>query len=222
MMYGLAEELSEQGLRVVVTTTTKIYRPDHYTLSTPDSVHSLSQGEIRVVGDACAEEPAKLSGIGIHHPFSWVTNNICDVVLVEADGAREKPLKAPKPGEPVLPIGCNLVIGVTGWDGLAAPAGPEVIHRWPLFQKLTGQIEGEPVNDFALIRLLNSSKGLFGEVPNTARVCWLINKVEDEYDRAEAQIMCQTALQYSHRIDTAVIGALQSSDRGLESIFNRH
>ena len=146
--------------------------------------------------------------------------DVCDVVLVEADGAREKPLKAPAENEPVWPSGKQLVVGVTGWDGLNSPAGEKTIHRWPLFQALTGQEPNKPVSAQSLLKLLNSSKGLFARVPHGTRCCWLINKLENCQDLREADILSRRILARCRQIDRSILAALGRKDHTINVLYS--
>lgn len=96
LIYQLARELQEQGLRVAVTTTTHMAREGMYGF-TP-----LGNGY----------EGEKITGFSPEVPQKFLQEY--DVVLVEADGSKRFPFKVPAEHEPVLPVGVNLVIGVAG------------------------------------------------------------------------------------------------------------
>ena len=220
-MFRLAEELAGQNLRVVVTTTTKIYRPEGRDLISPREMFNIEPGGIAVVGAPCQSDGRKLTGALPEQPALWLEQNLCDIVLVEADGAREKPMKAPDTGEPVLPDNCNVVIAVTGWDGIRAPAGPESIHRWPLFQSLTGQREGRPVSGQSLVGLLKPVVGLFGSPPLNSRLCWLINKLDSFELRDKAWLLGWAVLGQSTHIERALLASLANEDEPVECLDNR-
>ena len=52
-----------------------------------------------------------------------------DLTLIEADGARHLPCKAPAEHEPALLSSSDLVIGVTGLSALGQPLGKEMCIR---------------------------------------------------------------------------------------------
>ena len=60
-----------------------------------------------------------------------------DLVLIEADGSKGKPLKYPAEYEPVIPSFSDHVIVVAGLDALSGRVD-EQIFRWELFGKATG------------------------------------------------------------------------------------
>lgn len=63
--------------------------------------------------------------------------DLADFVLVEADGSRQRPLKAHALHEPVIPSCTRQVICVVGLSGLHRPVS-EVVHRPELFCPLVG------------------------------------------------------------------------------------
>ncbi len=50
-------------------------------------------------------------------------------MIIEADGARKLPIKAPAEHEPVIPEFVNTVITVIGLSGLGKPLTEEWVHR---------------------------------------------------------------------------------------------
>ena len=135
LIYRLAEELKRKGLRVLITTTTKMYVPKRRFISWESGI-----GE---EGDKGKQESAKqmeekirvklheegivvvgriLNGeekfTGISEKVRSILPNLCDVLLVEADGSRQKPVKVPAEHEPVLFPASDLVIGVLGMNSV--------------------------------------------------------------------------------------------------------
>jgi probable selenium-dependent hydroxylase accessory protein YqeC len=118
-LFALARSCAASGMRVLVTTTTKIRDPEAGSEregrgfgpvlllpdpATPAALAALAAAGPRVVL-AASRLPleGKLAGLapsalrGIESPY--------DVLLVEADGALGLSIKAPFPAEPVLPPG---------------------------------------------------------------------------------------------------------------------
>ena len=97
LLYGLARLCAAEGQRVLVSTTTHIQRPSaNYA---PDEAvrDALWQAGTYAVAGSPAEngkltQPPGLSG--------WMAG--ADTVLLEADGAKHRPCKAPAAHEPVL------------------------------------------------------------------------------------------------------------------------
>ena len=66
-----------------------------------------------------------------------------DTVLIEADGAKHKPLKFPASYEPVIPAIAEKIFVVSGLDALFHKVR-EMVFRWELFSNATG-IDGEAI-----------------------------------------------------------------------------
>lgn len=98
------------------------------------------------------------------------------VVLVEADGSRGFPIKAPGPDEPVIPPDTHLVIGVIGLDSLGAPIDELHAFRPERLAEVTGLSLGDPVNAEAIGRLATHPEGLFRRSPQSARRIVFLNK----------------------------------------------
>ena len=64
--------------------------------------------------------------------------DLADKVIVEADGADGRPIKAPEDWEPVIPTFANLVIPVVGLDCVGKPASEDWVFRIERFLALTG------------------------------------------------------------------------------------
>lgn len=126
LMYALAREAGKRGLRVIVTTTAHIW--PHPGLPAADRVDPDRLKELlarhRVLLAGTAAEGGKLSGVGEIAPL----RRAADLVLVEADGSRGFPLKAPAGHEPALPPRSDAVIAVVGADCIGRPVG-QACHR---------------------------------------------------------------------------------------------
>lgn len=122
LIFRLAEELKKRGLRVLITTTTKMYVPDRFYVSWEEGKEEITKRKIQrqllhegIAVTGRIEEgayPRKFSEVPKAYQESL--SQLCDVLLVEADGSRQKPVKVPAGHEPVLFPGTELVIGVLG------------------------------------------------------------------------------------------------------------
>lgn len=117
----LACEGRERGLRVLVVTTTHMFRPKQFgvlTRSRADVQRMLKNESVAVVGKEAGE--LKITFVG-----TWFYDQICplaDLVLVEADGSRRLPIKVPGVNEPVVPKNSHMVLSVLGLSALDQPA----------------------------------------------------------------------------------------------------
>ncbi len=187
-MFRVAHELEGRGRLVLVTTTTHLFDPRRDPDGPVGRVVFRPEMELPCASDAGletepgvtlllsreADEPGKVKGI---HP-SWVPalRRSWDFVLVEADGSRRLPLKAPGDYEPVLPPGADLVVGVVGLDSLGRPMDGRTVHRPERFAVVTGCEPGSPIAWEHLLALVRHREGLF-KGARAARAL-LLNKVD--------------------------------------------
>ncbi len=122
-----------RGKRVAVTTTTKIWAKEPYTLFDREKLAKGNLPDFIRVGNAV--EDAKLTGL--HEREVWELGQYYDLVLIEADGSKGKPLKYPAQYEPVIPPVSDRVLVVAGLDAISHRVD-EVVFRSELFTQETG------------------------------------------------------------------------------------
>lgn len=131
-MDALAKELREIGKKVLVTTTTVIFEPqhrdhDHFILGNLPQDYLPLDGSITLFGKSM--DDSKIRGIAEKDLEEIYKRNIFDVILIEADGARMKPLKAPANHEPAVPSFSTMTIGLIGLDSIGMPLDKDHVHR---------------------------------------------------------------------------------------------
>ncbi|MCX6550666.1 MAG: selenium cofactor biosynthesis protein YqeC [Acidobacteria bacterium] len=99
-------------------------------------------------------------------------------LLVEADGSRLRPLKAPADHEPAIPAGVDTVIVVAGLSGLGQPLDDAHVHRAGRFARLSGLAPGDPVTLHALAAVLTAGDGGLKNIPAGARRVALLNQAD--------------------------------------------
>lgn len=104
-------------------------------------------------------------------------------LLIEADGSRQKALKAPAEHEPVIPPFIETVVIVAGLSGLNRPLNEETVHRPEQFAALSGSRMGGKVSAAELAQVLNHAGGGLKNIPTGARRVALLNQA----DTAELQ-----------------------------------
>ena len=115
---------------------------------------------------------------GIHPSRAEELERHCDLLLVEADGSRGLPVKAPAWHEPVIPPNAALVVGVIGLDCLGKALGPGVAHRPEILGPLVGCAQGQKIEPRHLNLLVRSPQGLFKGCPPSCRRVVLLNKAD--------------------------------------------
>lgn len=99
-------------------------------------------------------------------------------LLIEADGSRQKPLKAPAAHEPPIPHFSDAVIYVAGLSALGKPLTDEFTHRAEIFSKLSGLSLGAEITPDALVTVLTHSDGGLKNIPAHARRIALLNQAD--------------------------------------------
>ena len=104
-----------------------------------------------------------------------------DYLLVEADGAAGRPLKAHRPWEPVIPECSGLTVCVAGASGFGRPAS-DACHCPELFCALAGTAPDRPVEPEHVAAVLNR-EGLAD--------CYLVNQADTLPDPEAARRLCE-------------------------------
>ena len=185
-LYGLVTELRRMGLSVVATTTTHTQTPDSPTTAPPmvfaseednwlQSVRARLDryGAVTVVRARKRQDKLK----GLEPEDIDPLRGMADCVIIEADGARGRSLKAPAPHEPAVPEWTTSTIIMAGIDVLGRRLDEDSVHRLEIVQELSGAAKGsrivEEVIALALVR------GYFPVIPKTSRKIVFLNKVND-------------------------------------------
>lgn len=125
-------------------------------------------------------------------------------LLVEADGSRQKPLKAPAEHEPVVPPWVDQVLVFAGLSALGQPLDSRWVHRPERFGRLAGLQAGQEITISALARVLSSPMGSLKGIPETARRVAVLNQ-------ADTPQLRQAGLQLAQSIQEAYSAVLVAS-----------
>ena len=230
LMFRLAKELLLRGMKVVTTTTTKIMEPNSEETSSlfVDPDEGKIKDFVRRHLDQCAHitvarerlESGKLKGISQNLVNRlWRLRGI-DVIIVEADGAAGRSVKAPRENEPVIPTTTSLVVAILGTEGMGKELNGENVFQPERVSKITGIPVGERLTDEAMAILMTHSEGLFKGVPSSSRVIAFLNKVDLSEGAAKAKDIAQKILKRKHsKIEKIVLGQLKSELPVVEVIF---
>ena len=204
-MLRLAHELAAGGARVIVTTTTHIFPPDGIATTNPDSVEQ-AKSALECEKLVCFGSPAENGKLAAPKLPIHTLATLADYVLVEADGAKRLPLKAPAGHEPVIPPEARLVIAVAGLDGIGQSIR-DAAFRPKLYAKLCGKAETERVTPRDVALVLSHEAGQRKGVPANARFTVLLNKADDAGRRMSALAVATELGTYD--VERAVIAQLE-------------
>jgi len=233
-MFSLSRELTTHEKVVITTTTTKIFTPS--SSDTPYLLLSREQKEIfdfilkngnklrqLTLASEKLANSGKLKGINPELVSQLIKLDPVIYIIVEADGAACRPLKAPNPAfEPVIPQDTSLVIPVIGIDALGCELKDEYVFRSEIAAKLTGLSLGEAVSAAAIVTLILHPSGIIRGTPDQARIIPFINKIDLLADLAEARDLASKILGAGHpQIDRVVLSQAQLKPPAVELVFNR-
>lgn len=221
LMFRLAKELSLGGRKVVTTTTTRILEPapgeTGFLLVDSDEgkIKDFLKGHLgpyRHITVARERlESGKLKGISPSLVDELCRSKGFDALIIEADGAAGRPVKAPREHEPVIPTCTTLVVALLGVDGLEMKLSEENVFRPERVSKITGLPMGERLTDEAMAILVVHPEGIFKGAPSSARVVAFLNKVDLPNGIGRAERIGHKILEKRCRqIERIVLGQLRS------------
>ncbi len=130
-------------------------------------------------------------------------------LLIEADGSRQKPLKAPAAHEPPIPEFTDTVVVVAGLSALGKPLTDENIHRAGMFSQLSGLQINQSVTPEAITRVLRHPQGGLKNIPSHARRIALLNQADTPELQSIGGGMARELLDH---FDSIIIGSLKGSE----------
>lgn len=194
----VAAELSEAGTTVLVVPTTKMFLGEvegRGPLVVAEDAGELvagvkeayAEGNTTVVAGRARISKSRIDGV--EPDVVGELAAIADVVLVEADGSRRRPIKGTASHEPVIPNSATLVVAAGNVSALGSPVDEEHVHRPSVFSELTGVGPGQSITARAFARAL--AQGSLARVPEKARTAALITGVEPGRPMAEASVIAR-------------------------------
>ena len=169
-------------------------------------------GSVTVAAQEFERETRKLKGFSSGTVDTLSRSGLIDYILVEADGSKGKPVKAPGFHEPVLPTRTDILIGLTGFDCYGKRIETDTVHRISEFCEVTGKSKGETIDQDVLLSLVRSEAGLFKTAPAEAQRIWILNKVDDKERLAVAEKVGRHIFARASRLDAVMITALKQDD----------
>lgn len=205
LMLSLARELTKTGHTVIVSTTTHIFPPDGIATLT-NATEQEAKAALAADRLICLGTPAEKGKLSAPKLSIAAMERLTEYVLLEADGAKRLPLKAPAEHEPVIPLETRLVIAVLGMDGIGKPI-QESAFRPERYATLTGKTEPDIVTPFDAARVLTHPNGQRKGVTEAMRFCVLLNKADDTAQNAAA-LEIAWELNGTGLVERTVIAAL--------------
>ena len=194
-IFAVTEGLTQEGMKVLVAPTTKMLSSEADSIG--PLVTSGDAGDLRAKTEkALSRAAAVVVGSGMLSKNrvggvdpGWVGDLavLADVVLIEADGSRRRPIKGTAEHEPALPDATTLVVAVGNVHALGTPVDEEHVHRPAIFSDLTGIGQGQSITPRAFA--LAVARGSLASVPQTSRTVALITGVEPGRSMSDASVI---------------------------------
>lgn len=178
-LYSLAPRIP----RAVVTATVRIPPFDSRVAAlsvTDDPVAAVEAADEWPVGVVPGREGDRYLGYDPVTVDAVAASGAPDAVLVKADGARTRWLKAPNEDEPRIPATADAVVPVVSARVVGEPLTEERVHRPERVAAVTGLEPGDEIGAYDVATVLASERGGMKGVPAGASVVPLVNMVDDE------------------------------------------
>jgi molybdenum cofactor cytidylyltransferase len=124
-------------------------------------------------------------------------------LLLEADGSRQRPLKAPADHEPVIPSWVTHVVVVAGLSALGKPLDENRVHRVECYAHLSELTPGEIIDSKAMAKVLTHPQGGLKSIPTSAKKLALLNQAESDLARSASQRLSEMLLPFYHSVVVA-------------------
>lgn len=190
----LAYEYKKLGKKVVVTTTTHMYKPENKPWCQEESMEVvdryLKTEDVLWIGLPCGDKKIKapklefLTGLKLNGAS----------MIIEADGAKRLPFKVPGVEEPVILSGSHMVIGVLGMDALGKPIN-EVCFRPCLVADYLGKSEDSIITKEDYVKVILSETGLKKSVTYEMEYVIILNKVDDVIKEKQGYLIREMLLK---------------------------
>ena len=157
LMYNMAAHGARKGWRVLTATTTHIQQPpgEVFAQTDADLFRLWERGSYAVAGTPAPG--GKLTAPPQEQLERWMA--IADLVLIEADGAKRMPCKAPAAHEPVLLPQSDIVLAVAGLSALGKPLREGCFRYDTIRPQFLAAAPDAPLTPPMLAQLLASTQG---------------------------------------------------------------
>lgn len=217
LMMRLTSECRSRKRRVLATTSTQMF--DWQLRGCGDLILDSDEGRLLTKLKAVDETSLTVAAglefrdggkvVGLSREFldDVGRTGLFDNVLVEADGARGRSLKAPAVHEPVVPTSAACVLAVIGVEALGLPLTEKNVHRPLLAAEIAGQQIGSAITGSTVCKLIGHYRDTVRQIAPGSRFIPVINKVESPELLCQARMIARHLLPSSERV--LITAALQ-------------
>lgn len=226
LLFRLAAEIAGRGRRVITTTTTRIFTgqigqsPAHLVMSGgqidwAQLSRQLDQhGQCLLITSAIGEKAEGIAPATVDSLVEALREqrrhlNV-GAVLVEADGSRNRPVKAPAAHEPVLPETTNVLAPLFGLDGIGLAIAEPQMHRPERIRAALGLNEnGVRLTPEMASRLITHPLGGAKGLRAGMRFLPFLNKADTAPRLASGRLVASRLAQKGY---SSIVGAVGNSE----------
>lgn len=175
LLFALGRAFAAVGHSVLGTTTTRMYRPSPgagfsmVLADDPANIAAPVNGFLFAARNAPPDgDAAKVYGYAPEEVDTLFLRGTASRIIVEADGAAGRFLKAPADHEPVIPLTTRAVVALVGLSCVYRPFGQETVFRPERVTAITGLRPEDAVTPEAVAALVMHREGLFKNTPSGA------------------------------------------------------
>jgi molybdenum cofactor cytidylyltransferase len=188
LLFALGKELATAGKRVILTTTTKMGTDQVlavpticWSADTASAMEALDKpGPVMALIYADDHKVTGPTPDAIDRLFLQLN---ADYIVVEADGSKGRPLKAPASHEPVVPVASTTVVILVGIDAVGRRMA-EVSHRTKIAQRFLGTGPDHILTAADCAAIVLHPAGALRACPPQSRVVVAVTKVTTDAERA--------------------------------------
>lgn len=209
----LGKELSDSNKRVILSTTTHIENINNFNLIRYSG--ELNHALIEKIDTEILNSPVivakrlvkgdRIKGLSIEQVARINREISFDYMIIEADGANKKSLKAPHQYEPPVPPCTTLFIVVIGFDIIGKKLNIGNVHRPQIVARILNKPLESIIQPSDIITLLKNPHGLLKNRPPATRTAVILNKVKETYIN-EAVNLADGIIKYGQGINSVICG----------------
>jgi molybdenum cofactor cytidylyltransferase len=212
-MFRLASELRSAELRIVTTTTTHISEDQARSAAVsiqPEDLNKLGThldrfGNCLIIGPP--DGKGRVTGVSKEFIAALHDRPDVDVIIIEADGSRSRPFKAPGEHEPVVSELTTILVPIVGLNAIGLPLNEDSVHRAELISSLADAPMGRPITEETISRILAHPQGGAKHLPAGARLVPMLNKADAYGDLSHASRVAQDLLA-NPLVDSVLISSM--------------
>ena len=211
LIFFLAKKLAQFG-KVLITTTTKMYKPsseNYETLTIGEKTYLGEEKNISII--AKSEINGKITSLS-YEEIEKLKDRF-DYILIEADGAKEKLLKFWNDTEPCIPNFVTKVIGVINCEIFNQDFNENNIHRFNLVPETLLDFINKKIDVDFLSRYILSAD-YFKDTPSYAEKFIFFNGIdgENQLDKLDNSLKTISKILKEKNFSNIILGSIKNSE----------